>query len=83
MENYYFINNDNLEYVKLKKENKELKEQLEFWQNSFRSYFDSFHKINDKYRHLVSVCDRIFNKKEDNFIDRCFIDNCINEQKLS
>ena len=83
MKNHYSINNNNLEYIKLKKENKELREQLEFWQKSFSSYYDSFHKINQKYKHLVSVCNRIFNKKEDYFIDRCFIDNCINEQKLS
>lgn len=74
---------ENPEFLKLEDENKELKKQLEFWQKSFSSYYDSFHKINKKYRHLVSVCNRIFNKKEDNFIDRYFIDNCINEQKLS
>lgn len=73
---------ENPEFLKLKDENEELKKQLEFWKKLYSTYYDSFHRINEKYRILlVYVTDFLIKKK--NFIDKCFIDNCINEQKLS
>jgi len=74
---------ENPEFLKLEDENKKLRKHLECLARSFSKYYDLFHEINKKYQGLVNACDRFFNKKEDNFIDRCFIDNCINEQKLS